>query len=127
MLLPGHKADRFFEGSMLQIFPSSALFSPVVHFERYLQLRDAKFQWLPELWLLEDGSPPLQHWFNAQLCRFFPDNISGHSLHAGGATALAMAGVSDDQIRLQGRWSSDSYQIYLRKNPSVFLSTFNVN
>jgi hypothetical protein len=36
------------------------------------------------------------------------DDVSSHSLRAGGATALFYAGVSIDQIRLMGRWQSDT-------------------
>ena len=43
-------------------------------------------------------------------------------MRAGGATALAAAGVPDDRIRILGRWSSDSYQVYIRKHPLLLLS-----
>ena len=124
LLLPGHKGDRFFEGSTLQLFPSTTAYSAAHHFRQYLQVRDVRFRWLPDLWLREDGSPPTRRWFTSRLRQYFSADISGHSLRAGGATALAVAGIPDDRICFCGRWSSDSYQLYLRKNPSIFLSTF---
>jgi hypothetical protein len=40
-------------------------------------------------------------------------DISSHSLRAGGATALFCAGVSLEQIRLMGRWQSDTVFRYI--------------
>jgi hypothetical protein len=56
---------------------------------------------------------------NQVLRAFFPDSISGHSLRAGGATSLAASGVPFDRIRAMGRWSSDAFRIYVRKNPAL--------
>jgi hypothetical protein len=52
-----------------------------------------------------------------RLCRHFPTDLAGQSLRAGGATALALAGVSNDLIQAAGRWSSDVFQAYIRKHP----------
>ena len=124
LLLPGHKADRFFEGNTLQFSRSSSPVAPFDLFGQYLSARNAWFCWLPELWLLANGQPPTRSWFTCQLRRFFSSDISGHSMRAGGATALASAGVPDDRIRLRGRWTSDAYQVYLRKNPSILFVQF---
>ena len=43
-----------------------------------------------------------------------PDNYTGHSLRAGGATDAAKSGLADWEIKLLGRWSSDTYQRYIR-------------
>jgi hypothetical protein len=37
-----------------------------------------------------------------------------HSLRSGGATAMFEAGCGDTTIKLQGRWSSDCFQRYVR-------------
>jgi hypothetical protein len=58
-------------------------------------------------------------WFVSQLHTLFPDSISSHSLQAGGATSLAAAGISADHIQAMGRWSSNSFYIYIRKNPAL--------
>ena len=42
------------------------------------------------------------------------DHMSSHSCRIGGATALAAAGFSEEQIRLLGRWVSDCFRIYTR-------------
>ena len=43
-----------------------------------------------------------------------PMDMSSHSCRVGGATALAAAGFTAEQIRLLGRWVSDCYQVYTR-------------
>lgn len=50
---------------------------------------------------------------------FFPADISGHSMRAGGATSLAVAGVPPAMIQAIGRWSSDAWLAYIRKHPVV--------
>jgi len=38
-------------------------------------------------------------------------------MRAGGATSLAEAGVSPEIIQATGRWATDTFKIYIRKNP----------
>ncbi|KAF8803885.1 hypothetical protein BYT27DRAFT_7195225 [Phlegmacium glaucopus] len=38
-------------------------------------------------------------------------------MRAGGATSLAEHGVPPSIIQPMGRWSSDAFVIYIRKNP----------
>ncbi len=42
-----------------------------------------------------------------------PDLIGAHSLRAGGAMALKLSGYKDSTIRKMGRWSSDTWQMYI--------------
>ncbi|KAI0037693.1 hypothetical protein FA95DRAFT_1476687, partial [Auriscalpium vulgare] len=56
-------------------------------------------------------------WFLRRLRKFFPNTIAGHSLRAGGATYFASAGWPDNRIQALGRWTSDTFRIYIRKNP----------
>lgn len=123
-LLPGHKADRFFEGSRIIVQSLRAAEDPHIAFSSYLESRDARFRYKPELWLREDGSVPTYSWFRKRLASFFPgdDFIGGQSLRAGGATRLAELGATDDRIQAAGRWSSDAFRIYIRKNPIVLQS-----
>jgi hypothetical protein len=48
---------------------------------------------------------------------FFSHDVAGHSLRAGGATWLAMSGVSVDLIQAIGRWTSSSFKIYIKTHP----------
>ena len=63
-------------------------------FLSYLASRDLLFCACPELWLHVDSLIPTQTWFIKQLCTFFPSTIAGQSMHTGGETALAEAGVA---------------------------------
>ncbi|TDL16581.1 hypothetical protein BD410DRAFT_700292, partial [Rickenella mellea] len=98
-VLPAHKADRYYEGSKLLVQHNNTKHDPYHPFLRYLLFRDKRFPANPELWLREDGSVPLRSWFLRRLGLHFPNNISGHSIRSGGATALAQAGVPDDRIQ----------------------------
>jgi hypothetical protein len=74
-------------------------------------------------WLKEDGSIPTRAWFLHRLCHFFPGNIAGQSLCAGGATALAKAGVPLHIIQAISAWSSDAFQIYIHCYPALLAVT----
>jgi hypothetical protein len=115
--LPGHKADRFFEGNTVLLNHLDASDDPVVAINRYLHTRDHMFPFNPELWIKADGNPPTRSWFLHRLRRLFPGDIGGHSLRSGGATALAETGTPPHLIQAAGRWSSDAFQIYIRKHP----------
>jgi hypothetical protein len=121
--LPGHKADRFFEGNTIIVQCLSETVDPLPFFSKYLQSRDNYFPCHPHLWLRANGTVPTRSWFLKRLRRFCPQNFAGQSMRAGGATALALAGVQPNIIQAIGRWASSAFQIYIRKNP-VILQAF---
>jgi hypothetical protein len=43
-----------------------------------------------------------------------PDRFTGHSYRVGGATSGADVGLSDWEIKVMGRWSSECYQRYIK-------------
>ncbi|KIJ38675.1 hypothetical protein M422DRAFT_97289, partial [Sphaerobolus stellatus SS14] len=94
-ILPTHKADRLFEGNRVIIKSTAQNDDPLTPFKSYLVSRDSLFPYKPELWLRENGSIPTRSWFICRLRKHFPPDsgISGHSMRAGGATALAEAGT----------------------------------
>ncbi|TDL27789.1 hypothetical protein BD410DRAFT_811979 [Rickenella mellea] len=108
LFLPGHKADRFFEGNKVVVPNSSSPSNAFSRFAAYLRSRDRLFPLCPDLWLRSDGTVPTRSWFTTRLHQHFPTEYSGHSLRAGGATALVLAGVPDDP--------------YIRKNPTILTS-----
>lgn len=115
--LPMHKADRLFEGSHIVLEERNSHLDPVAIFLRYINRRDHLFPLYPHLWIRENGTAPTRSWFIRRIRLHFPPEYAGHSLRSGGATALAIAGVPADRIQTIGRWSSNTFQIYIRKNP----------
>lgn len=119
--LPTHKTDTTFEGSRVVIpQKSESLVDPVSIFRRYILARDSSFLFHPFLWVRENASVPTRSWFLRRLRKLIPNSgFAGQSIRSGGATALAEDGVSPHLIQATGRWSSDTFQIYIRKNPVI--------
>jgi hypothetical protein len=117
--LPGHKADRFFEGNRIIIPARRFTLHPLRHFSQYLTSRDSIHPVASPLWLTEAGSVPTRSFFVNRLRIFFEKNVAGQSMRAGGATALAEHGVSPAIIQASGRWASEAFLVYIRKNPTL--------
>jgi hypothetical protein len=116
--LPGNKADHFFEGNHLLIPKTfTETYRP---FRLYLCSCDLLFHSRPELWLHTNGTIPTRMWFITHLRHFFPNSIAGQSMRASRATALAECGTAPMLIQATGRWTSDTFNCYVRKNPFLF-------
>ena len=116
--LPYHKGDRFFDGNTVMIDSLTvASCCPVCCMTKYIALRNAHFPTFPELWLTSSGDTPSYSWVITHLHTMLGQEVGGHSLQSGGATALALAGISDDIIQLMGHWASDTFRIYICKHP----------
>ena len=51
----------------------------------------------------------------------FPrQSVSSHSLRAGGAMAMKLNGIDRDTIKKFGRWSSDTFLMYIHEQISAF-------
>jgi len=55
-----------------------------------------------------------------ELCGIPIDKVDTHSLRAGGANALHLAGYSDTEIQKMGRWRSDTFKEYITEGLAVF-------
>jgi hypothetical protein len=117
--LPGHKADRFFEGNRIIIPALRFNHRPLYHFTRYINSRDTIHPVASPLWLTEAGSIPSRSFFINRLRLFFTRDVAGQSMRAGGATALAEHGISPAIIQAAGRWASEAFLVYIRKNPTL--------
>ena len=115
--LPSHKADKFFEGNIVIIQCHDGPIDPLFFFKKYLDSRDRRFPFSPDLWLRANGTRPSRSFFIRRMRLFFAEDITGQSMRAGGATSLAENGVPPHLIQAIGRWASPAFQIYIRKNP----------
>jgi len=48
------------------------------------------------------------------------NHVGSHSLRAGGAMAMHLNGISDNTIKKMGRWSSDTFLMYIHEQISAF-------
>jgi len=117
--LPSHKADRYFEGNKIIITKNQFRHNPLLHMALYLQSRDELFPSSGPLWLDSQGNIPRRSFFMSRLRHFFPQNFAGQSMRCGGATSLAEHGVPPSIIQPLGRWSSQAFLVYIRKNPAL--------
>ena len=117
--LPSHKADAFFEGNRVIVRKDQFRHDPLFHFSRYLASRDRLFPVSSPLWITEKGHVPTRSFFTTRLHIFFDNTVGGQSMRAGGATSLAEHGIPPSIIQPLGRWSSQAFLIYIRKNPAL--------
>ena len=110
--LPYHKGDRFGRSSIVVIQDATTRHT----LQRYLQLRAHLKS--PYLFIHADGTIPTKAWF-LRILQYKVPNSSGKSLRRGGATAMAQAGATPQQIQEAGRWSSDAWKIYVRDHPAL--------
>jgi hypothetical protein len=118
-ILPGHKADQLFKGSQILIQSTQLKDDAWRPFTKYLLLCNHAFHLRAELWLKENGSIFTRTWFLSRLRHLLSVDIGGQSLHAGGATALAEAGIPPHMAQAIGRWLSDAFQIYIHQHPVI--------
>ena len=116
--LPSHKADPFFQGNHIIVKKQQYCdIDPLSTFRTYLHSCDHHFPLSSPLWLTSKGTVPTRFFFMSRMKRFFESDVGGQSMRAGGATSLAEHGVPPSLIQFIGRWSSDAFLIYIRKNP----------
>jgi len=96
---------------------NSHVFDPHKFFTAYLHVQVENFPLSSLLWLTSKGTVSTRSFFIKRLRRFFNTDTAGQSLRAGGATSLAENGVPPSIIQAIGRWASDGFKIYIRKNP----------
>lgn len=94
---------------------------PIEALKCYLVKRDRLFENRGPLFLNSLGNVPTRAWFLKRFYAFFASNKSGHSMRAGGASAMAQAGLPMEIIQDTGRWSSEAFKTYVRDHPVLRL------
>ncbi|XP_062604210.1 uncharacterized protein LOC134266009 isoform X2 [Saccostrea cucullata] len=90
--------------------------------EALLQYLNTRKNITGPLFLLDNSSPLTRVKFNHILkkcllmCGLDSTKYKGHSFRIGAATAAALKGCTDAQIRAMGRWQSNAFQKYIRSN-----------
>ena len=68
----------------------------------------------------KDGSLATKRWFLNKLNSLFPEkHLAGHGFRAGGTTELILRGLLPHIVQMIGRWSSDTFEEYIRRHPLV--------
>jgi len=116
--LPYHKGDPFYHGTDILI-ASQEVADPVQLLRAYTLLRDARHGARAALFIREDGSLPTRSWFESKLFKVVSREYGGHSPRAGGCTFYASLGIPAHILQAMGRWSSTTFEIYIRENPTV--------
>jgi hypothetical protein len=120
------KTDPCGKGVIIQLFPQGNDLCPIRAVQDYLKLRStvdnhpkAPFFLMPSLKPLTRSDFVTHLQSVLQCIGRAGDNIQPHSFRIGAATTAAAAKVPDHVIKILGRWSSDTYQRYIRTSHSV--------
>ena len=113
------KTDPFRRGAMISREKSGNELCPVSAVLAYLARRGSS---QGPLFIFSDGSPLSRQRLVSYLREslsfldFNCELYSGHSFRIGAATTAAATGLEDSVIRSLGRWRSDAYQRYIRRD-----------
>ncbi|KIK82392.1 hypothetical protein PAXRUDRAFT_804665, partial [Paxillus rubicundulus Ve08.2h10] len=97
--LPSHKADQFGDGNSILVKRTALHNDTVGIMKQYITGRDATFPYHPQLWLTTSGNVPTRSWFMRRIHSLLTHAVSGHSMQAGGATAMANSGIAPHLIQ----------------------------
>ena len=100
----------------VELFATESQFCPVKAAEVYLG--QPKHVETGFAFKFENGEPLTKPVFNRLLKKMlrsvpgYRSGVTGHSFRRGVPSAMAAAGYSEDSIKRQGRWHSDSHELY---------------
>ncbi len=117
------KTDQLGVSSHVYIFRLNSDLSPYEPLTKYINSRyTAQASPQHPLFLTETGKMATHFWFHKHLREVLsisgisPEHYSGHSFHIGAASSATRLRISDQTIQVLGRWSSQAYRSYIRKN-----------
>lgn len=106
-------------GIIVEVFSNGSDFCPVKSYRRYMGLTRGGKQ-TSAAFRLPSGLAYCHKEFNKDLEKLLSPylgnygKISGHSFRSGIATLMAQSGYTDDAIQAMGRWSSQSFKLYIK-------------
>ena len=116
--LASSKTDQLGRGTSIFVARQSDVgICPVKLLQEYLKIRP---RISGQLYCHFDGSPMTRYQFSGILKQalgyigFDQSKYGTHSFRIGSATSATMLGFSDEQIKVMGRWSSDTFKSYIR-------------
>jgi hypothetical protein len=128
LTIPASKTDPFRQGVTLTISPASDPACPLAALRNLLNLRIAggQFDSLQPLFVRPNNQPFSRDYVVRclRLCltyRGITGHYSGHSFRRGAATSARLAGLTDHEVQLLGRWRSDAYKRYIEVHPDQLL------
>ena len=127
IFLPGSKTDPFRKGTTITVAaaPPGSATCPVGALKALFEAEPR-----PETAALFEERPgmPLSRGFFLKMIRaallhagYNPSEFAGHSFRRGAASSAAVAGYSDYEIQLLGRWRSDAFKLYLEVDQARLL------
>jgi hypothetical protein len=131
LTLPSSKTDPFRHGVTLTISPSMDPACPLAALQNLLTLHLAgrhpsQFDPLQPLFV-RPNNQPFSRDYVVRCLRVCLTHLgiagrySGHSFRRGAATSARLAGLTDHEIQLLGRWRSDAYKRYIEVHPDQLL------
>jgi hypothetical protein len=130
LTLPTSKTDPFRQGITLTIAPASDPACPLAALRNLQDLRvriaGGQFDSLQPLFVRANNQPFSRDYVVRclRLClahHGISGHYSGHSFRRGAATSARLAGLTDHEIQLLGRWRSDAYKRYIEVHPDQLL------
>ena len=114
------KTDQYGHGATVPLTRTHNRLCPVRAMQKYLCYRHAGKRSSP-LFLFRNGAPLTRSKFLHTLrsllaaAGYTATKYNTHSFRIGAATAAALAGCTDSQIRTLGRWRSSAFLTYIRR------------
>lgn len=120
VLIKSEKKDRVGAGVIVDVYESGGDLCPLKALRKWLRTKVNSKQKHPAF-CLESGKPLTGKAFNAMLKNLLAKHLKGyrrkvtsHSFRAGLASLMGKLGFSDNDIMAIGRWSSRSFEAYLK-------------
>ncbi|XDV34332.1 hypothetical protein PO909_004499 [Leuciscus waleckii] len=117
------KTDRAKKGHFIYIFNLQTPIQPYHALFNYLQYkRSTSKSPFDPLFTNDSNHPATRFWFQKHLKAVLnksgvtADHFSSHSFRIGAATTAAQKGLSQQQIKTLGRWSSNAFKTYIRSS-----------